>query len=175
MRILSTLILLALLVSCNNSPSSIAENTEKPFFDLTGFFEKEIENHKNGTIKKTVKIDAKSETKTLTDFDLVKELELFSNCDINKPSLFDKYKTEESVERTIYTALKEDLKVQKIEIIKSGDATIEKVIIHKKVETQIYSSEKILTYQSNIGFTIQNDQKTLISDKTNYEIEVLYQ
>jgi hypothetical protein len=175
MKFLSILVLVAFLVSCNNSSSSITENTEKPFFDLKEFFEKEIENHKNGTIKKTVKIDTKSETKTLTDFDLVKELELFSNCDINKPSLFDKYKIEGSVERTIYTALKEDLKVQKIEIIKSGDATIEKVIIHKKVETQIYSSEKVLTYQPDIGFTIQNGQKTLISDKKNYEIEVLYQ
>lgn len=162
------------LVSCNNNSSNVAENTEKPFFDLKGFFEKEIANPKFKTIEKTATIDSELETKTLANFDLEKELKLFSDCDINNPSLFDKYKTEESSEgNVIYTALNEDLKVQKIEILKSEN-TVKKIIIHKKVETQIYNSEKILMYEPTVGYSIQNSQKTLGSDKKDYEIKVVF-
>jgi|AntRauTorckE5430_2_1112549.scaffolds.fasta_scaffold10725_3 hypothetical protein len=150
------------------------ENVEKPFFDLKGFFEKEVANQKFKTIEKTAKIDEKSETKTLTDFDLQTEIKLFTDCDINNPSLFDKYKTDESPEGNLtYTALKEDLKIQKIEILKT-DNMVKKIIIYKKVETQIYNSEKILTYEPNVGYSIQNNQKTLGADKRNYEVKVIF-
>lgn len=174
MKFLYTLLFTVFLISCNNSSNVNTENIEKPFFDLKGFFEKEIANQKFETIEKTVKVDEKAETKNLTDFDLEKELKLFSDCDINNPSLFDKYKTEESTEgNLIYTALNEDLKVQKIEILKSND-TVEKIIIHKKVETQIYNSEKILTYEPTVGYSIENSQKTLGSDEKDYEIKVVF-
>ena len=141
---------------------------------LIVLFEKEIANFEFKTIEKTVKIDGKSETQTLTKFNLEKELKLFSDCDINNPSLFDKYQTEESSEgNVIYTALNEDLKIQKIEILKSEEM-IEKITIFKKVETQIYNSEKILTYEPKVGYFIQNNQKTLGSDKKDYEIKVVF-
>jgi hypothetical protein len=174
MKFLYTLLFMVFLISCSNSSNINTENIEKPFFDLKGFFEKEIANQEIKTIEKTVKINKKSETKTLTDFDLEKELKLFLDCDINNPSLFDKYKTEKSSEENIiYTALNEDLKVQKIEILKSDD-TVEKIIVHKKVKTQIYNSEKILTYEPNVGYSIENSQKTLGSDKKDYEIKVVF-
>jgi hypothetical protein len=174
MKILSTLILLVFLVSCNNSSSVRAENVEKPFFDLKGFFEKEAANQKFKTIEKTAKIDEKSETKTLTSFDLKTEIKLFTDCDINNPSLFDKYKTDESSEGNLtYTALNDDLKVQKIEILKA-DNLVQKITIYKKVKTQIYNSEKVLTYEPNIGYSIQNNQKTLGSDNKDYGIKVVF-
>ena len=65
-------------------------------------------------------------------------------------------------------------KIQKIEIVKSNDK-IEKIIIHKTAKTQIYDSEKVLTYEPNVGYSIKNKQKTLGSDKKDYEINVIYQ
>lgn len=169
---------LLFLMSCANSDSATVKNTEKPFFDLKGFFEKEIANQQISKVIKTVKINEKSETKTLTNFDLESELKLFIDCDINKPSLFDKYEQEDATkQKTVYTALDEDLKVQRIEIINSQDEenTVESIVIHKKANTQIYNSDKVLTYRPKKGFSIKNTQKVFASSQKDYEIEVVFE
>lgn len=167
------------LGSCANLETKTVKDVEKPFFDLKGFFETEIKNQDVSKVTKIVKINGKSETKTLTDFDLKTALKLFIDCDINKPSLFDKYEKGAEIKRqTVYKALEEDLKVQRIEIMESwgnSENPIESIVIHKKADTQIYTSDKILTYRPNKGFTVKNTQKVLASSKKDYEIEVIFE
>ena len=168
--------LLALIFSgCANQDSiAVEENMEKPFFDVKGFFESEIAESKLTKIEKTVRINGKSETQTLTDFDLEKELSMFVNSDINKPSLFDKYNTFETEYSTTYKTTDTDLAVQRIKIFKDDNGEFLKILINRKADTQIYTSDKALTYEPNVGFSIENAQKVLLSEMKDYEIEVKF-
>ena len=162
--------------SCANQESvTVEKNTEKPFFDVKGFFESEIAESKLTKIEKTVRINGESETQILTEFDLNKELSMFLNSDINKPSLFDKYNTFETEFSTTYKTTDKELNVQRIKIFKDKNGDFLKILINRKADTQIYTSDKALTYEPNVGYTIKNAQKVLLSDKKDYEIEVKFQ
>ncbi|MFK7946266.1 MAG: hypothetical protein AB8G11_01660 [Saprospiraceae bacterium] len=164
-----------ILVSCANQESITVEGSmEKPFFDVKGFFESEIAESKLKAIEKTVRINGESETQTLTAFDLNKELSMFINSDINKPSLFDKYNTFETEYSTTYKTTDEDLAVQRIKLFKDENGNFIKILINRKADTQIYTSDKALTYEPNIGFSIKNAQKVLLSDEKDYEIMVKF-
>ena len=171
MSVLTVLILL----SCANQESvNIETTTEKPFFDIKGFFEKEIAAKKLTEIEKTVRINGEVETKKLTTFDLKKELSMFVDSDINKPSLFDKYNTFETDYSLTYKTTDEDLSVQRIKIFKDENGDFTKILINRKADTQIYGSDKVLTYERNVGFSIKNTQKVMLSDEKNYELEVKF-
>lgn len=167
--------MLLILSSCANQESVVVEKSnEKPFFDIKGFFEEEIAKSKLSKIKKTVRINGATETKILTDFDLNKELSMFLNSDINKPSLFDKYNVFETDYSLTYKTTDEALAVQRIKIIKDDNGQTSKIIINRKADTQIYTSDKALTYEPNVGFSIKNAQKVMLSNEKDYEIEVRF-
>ncbi len=176
MKIAKLIIVLSVLFwggSCANTSTTVV-NQEKPFFDLNAFFEKEIATQKITSIKKTVQINSEAETKTLTDFDLKTELKFFMDCDINKPALFDKYITARFPNKIIHTALYASLKVQKIEIAQAADETVQSITIFKQADTAIYSTDKVLIYTPKVGFSIKNDQKTLLTDGKRYDIKVVF-
>ena len=163
-----------LLISCETVTTEYV-NSDKPFFDLAAFFDKEIKTHQNKKVTKKVAINDASESQTLGAFDIKKELSVFIDCDINKPQLLDKYKTLEDDNQIIYTATDKNLKVQKIEILKNQDGTIKKIIINRKADTAIYTSDKVLTYITNQGFSIENKQDVLFSEEKNYAIHIEFQ
>lgn len=167
----ATLAIIFLLISCETVTTEYV-NTEKPFFNLERFFKSEMETHQGKTVTKKVAIDKKSETQTIEQFDLEKALSVFIDCDINKPQLFDKYETVEKDNQIIYTSTDKDLKVQQIEILKNKEGQVEKIIINRKADTVIYTSDKILTYTKNKGFSIENKQDVLFSEAKNYSIFV---
>ena len=163
-----------LLISCETVTTEYV-NSDKPFFDLAAFFDKEIKTHQNKKVTKKVAINDASESQTLGAFDIKKELSVFIDCDINKPQLLDKYKTLEDDNQIIYTATDKNLKVQKIEILKNQDGTIKKIIINRKADTAIYTSDKVLTYITNQGLSIENKQDVLFSEEKNYAIHIEFQ
>lgn len=166
-----TLAIVFLLISCETVSTEYV-NTEKPFFDLKDFFEQEIELHQNKKVTKKVAINENSETQTIEQFDMKKALSVFIDCDINKPQLFDKYEITEKNNQIIYTSINEDLKVQEIEILKNVGGEIDKIIIKRKADTAIYTSDKILTYTKKQGFSIENKQDVLFSEAKDYSIFV---
>jgi hypothetical protein len=166
-----TLAIVFLLISCETVSTEYV-NTEKPFFDLKEFFEQEIELHQDKKVTKKVAIDENSETQTIEQFDMKKALSVFIDCDINKPQLFDKYEIVEKDNQITYTSIDKDLKVQQIEILKNEDEETDKIIINRKADTIIYTSDKILTYKTGKGFSIENRQDVLFSEEKNYSIFV---
>lgn len=169
------LIALIFWTACSTTETpTVNEKLDKPFFDIITYLDDEIEKRQLTQIEKTVRINGESETKVLKDFDLKKELSMFYDSDINKPSLFDKYNTFETEHSITYKTEDEELSVQRIKVFKGKDGGFQKLLINRKADKQIYSSDKILTYESNIGFSIQNAQKVMFSEEKAYEIEVKF-
>lgn len=164
-----TFAIVFLLISCETLTTEYVD-TEKPFFDLEGFFKSEIQLHQGDEVTKKVAINEQSETQIIEQFDVEKALSIFIDCDINKPQLFDKYEMTEKDNQIVYTSNDESLKVQKIEIFKNAEKEVEQIVINRKADTAIYTSNKILTYTKNRGFSIENDQNVLFSDAKKYTI-----
>lgn len=169
------LIALIFWTACSTTEiPTVNKKLDKPFFDIITYLDDEIEKSQLTQIEKTVQINGESETKVLKDFDLKKELSMFYDSDINKPSLFDKYNTFETEHSITYKTEDEELSVQRIKIFKGENGDFQKLLINRKAAKQIYSSDKVLTYESNIGFSIQNTQKVKFSEEKAYEIEVKF-
>lgn len=169
------LIALIFWTACSTTEiPTVNKKLDKPFFDIITYLDDEIEKSQLTQIEKTVQINGESETKVLKDFDLKKELSMFYDSDINKPSLFDKYNTFETEHSITYKTEDEELSVQRIKIFKGENGDFQKLLINRKAAKQIYSSDKVLTYESNIGFSIQNTQKVKFSEEKTYEIEVKF-
>ena len=172
----SFIYLIALIIStgCSTSTNPTTDKMDKPFFDITAFLEKEIDGNQLTEIEKTVRINGESETKVLKDFDLKKELSIFFDSDINKPSLFDKYNTFETDHSITYKTEEKELPVQRIKVFKAENGDIQKLLINLKADKQIYTSDKELTYEPKVGFSIRSTQKVPLSDEKAYEIEVKF-
>ena len=169
------LIALIFWTACSTTEiPTVNKKLDKPFFDIITYLDDEIEKSQLTQIEKTVQINGESETKVLKDFDLKKELSMFYDSDINKPSLFDKYNTFETEHSITFKTEDEELSVQRIKIFKGENGDFQKLLINRKAAKQIYSSDKVLTYESNIGFSIQNTQKVKFSEEKAYEIEVKF-
>jgi hypothetical protein len=91
-------IIFSLLIfsNCKEGAPQYLGNTT-PLFDLKGFLDNEIATHLKDvkTVKKTVTVNGKTETKEVAIKDWKEELKPFFNSDINRPAWRDKYKVEE--------------------------------------------------------------------------------
>ncbi|GGM75697.1 hypothetical protein GCM10010967_04070 [Dyadobacter beijingensis] len=79
------------LISC--TPEESKDDGPKTYYDLKGFVENQIEylNDKRPEVNKTAILGSKREVSRTRDVDWKKELELFVQADINKPSYRQSY------------------------------------------------------------------------------------
>lgn len=84
-------ILLFSLVSCR--PEETGDDAPKLYYDLKGFIENQIVylNDKKPKVSKTAVLGSKREVSETREVDWKKELELFVQADINKPSYRQSY------------------------------------------------------------------------------------
>ncbi|RYG09492.1 MAG: hypothetical protein EOO07_23780, partial [Chitinophagaceae bacterium] len=84
------------LFSCNQRKEAEA-NTDLLYFDVKGYFEKEINRLQklNPEVNKTVSINGAAENKIAKIANWTKELAIFVNADINKTSWKGSFKIKE--------------------------------------------------------------------------------
>ena len=172
-----------LLSACKNNvakpnPSSVVG---LPFFDLKGYFEKEItrlEGIKKG--KKTSVVNDKREEKTLDSLDFRSELKIFSSSDINRPAWADKYDIEELFNpkgqqaETNYLAKSEKLKTRKISIeFEAGK--VSKIFIENRIPSLIATTRQRLSYRPQKGYSIEINQKVIFSADNYFLVEVAFE
>jgi hypothetical protein len=195
-------IIFSLLIfsNCKEGVPQYLGNTT-PLFDLKGFLDNEIATHLKDvkTVKKTVTVNGKTETKEVAIKDWKEELKPFFNSDINRPAWRDKYKVlnlnQDKDYDTIffnkqYDALDKNLKTQRIEL---GFGVEYKVIVDKymnRIDTiaqmqasqvsvfntgnsGINQSYQLLSYDQN-GYTIISKQKLIGTNEDKIKIEVFF-
>jgi hypothetical protein len=153
------------------------------YYDLKGFIETQVStlNREKPEVTKIMKVSGKEETRSSKDVDWKKELELFSQADINKPAYSKSYIVEKPDSATvIYTLKKEEtLPVRYVKIMldkKSGNPISIQVLL--RAENKLYQSEKDISLSGLIqnnrwilqSYSIRGYQKLATMDKKLFNV-----
>lgn len=136
-------ILSILLWSCG---AESQEGQTKKYFDLKGLIEQQIVllKTKKPVIEKTIVMSDKSENKQIKAIDWTRELELFTQADLNKPAYIGSYQVDSSAIGVKYTLkTTENLPIKFLNITKIGENAMEIEALVSS-ENYLYQSEKHL-------------------------------
>lgn len=158
------------LPSCK--PENLKEGAVKEYFDVKGYFEKNIAQLKKQqhTINKTVVHNGTSESKTVEITNWDTELALFTESDINKPAWKGSYAKRDSAGIVIYTTKDADLRTRRIAICKAADGDIKQITIYNQVTNALYTTRETLNYYPDSAYTIEKYQKVKLLGANTYKI-----
>ncbi|WP_090152074.1 hypothetical protein [Dyadobacter soli] len=135
------------LVSCRQEETR--DDAPKAYYDLKGFIENQIEylNDKKPEVSKTAVLGSKHEASKTREVDWKKELELFVQADINKPSYRQSYEVVQNGPLHYEYRLKpgNDLPVAYLKI--DTDSVLKQPL---RVEALIQASNKIYNSEKKI-------------------------
>lgn len=158
------------LPSCK--PDNLKEGAVKEYFDIKGYFDKNIAQLKkqHKPITKTVVHNGKSESKDVEISNWDTELALFAESDINKPAWNGSYTKLDSAGTVVYTANDTDLRTRRIIICKKEDGSINQLSIYNEVNNALYNTSETLNYYPGSGYTIEKYQKVKLLGANSYKI-----
>lgn len=160
-----------LLSSCHND-KTVQQQAKGSTLSLDSFFNAEIEKltKLNPTVEKTVIKDADKEVKSLKIANWQNELSGFIAADITKNADASLYNFKEENCKTIYQAKDPQLAIQYLAVEHDLKGKIRQVVIERKVDNSLYSSEEKLTYDVDSIYQIEKNQNILILGKSHYKI-----
>ncbi|MCP3933508.1 MAG: hypothetical protein GY705_30940 [Bacteroidetes bacterium] len=183
LRILFSLLLGILLWGCvdKNRDTGREEVVPKLFFDLSGYFEKEISRLSDlqPVLKKRSSINDKTEEKQIKETNFERELAVFKNGDINRTAWMDKYSsdttfsTQGKLSRIEYKAKEDKLKTKRIFIEFQKDK-VHSVTIESQSENIISKFKQQLTYSPEKGYSILSEQDILFSKSKKLSVFVTF-
>ncbi|MCH8317140.1 MAG: hypothetical protein IIA88_01365 [Bacteroidetes bacterium] len=158
--------------SCNLVPekeNAALKNNE--YFNIAEFIDHQIDLLDSLDIKlsKTVRLNNKKETRTLKQIDWKKELVLFKELNVNKPSIRERYKQEimyDTVNEILvknYSPLDPELKIKFLKIGLSDNDKVNSIEGRLFDANLLYKTEKFL----KLSCKKQGDDQVIID---NYEI-----
>jgi 2-hydroxy-3-keto-5-methylthiopentenyl-1-phosphate phosphatase len=160
------------LFSCNQRKEAEA-NTDLVYFDIKGYFEKEISRLQklNPVVNKIVSVNGAVESKSSKIADWSKELTIFVNADINKTSWKGSFKTVKQNETEVYTSDSKKIPIKKISVTQHGQQVdkIEIIIDNKNI---LYQSQDTLTYCPDSLYSIKKQQKIRLLKDKKYSVIV---
>lgn len=160
-----------LLSSCQND-KTVQKQVKGSTLSLDSFFNSEIEKltKLNPTVEKTVIKDSDEEVKSLKIPNWQNELSGFIAADITKNADASLYNFREEDCQTIYQAKDPGLAIQYLAVEHDLKGKIRQVVIERKVDNSLYSSEEKLTYDVDSLYQIEKNQDILILGKSHYKI-----
>ncbi|PJJ79592.1 hypothetical protein [Mucilaginibacter auburnensis] len=166
----SIVAILAFLPSCK--PENLKEGAQKEYFDLKGYFEKNIAQLKgqHKKISKTVVHNGVSETRDVEVNNWEAELGAFTESDINKPAWSGIYTKKDSAGAIVYTATDLDLKTRRIIIDKTSQGKIQHIFIYNEVNNALYNTREELNYYPDSVYSINKYQKVKLLGANTYKI-----
>ncbi len=171
MKILNLFLVSLLLLSSCGSGSNKQNPQELNYYDIKGFFEREIKELEkaNPTVNKTTVYNREEEIRSLQIEKWEQELALFSESDINKSSWKGSYKIDSLPNQLIYSAKEEDLRTRKIIIDFKGN-TPSRFSIENKTSNYLYTSIEDLTFYPDSLYIIHKKQKVVLLGGNDYKI-----
>jgi hypothetical protein len=166
----SVLLLLSSGYACNK-PEIKENGAALKYFDLKGYFKNEAMRltKANPLINKSVAHNGESESKKLRIASWVKELNLFSESDINKPAWLQSYDVKANNDSVVYKAKYPELKTREI-VISKKNGQVNKIAITNNTHTLLYNTSERLVYESNSYYLIDKTQKVKVMGANNYKI-----
>lgn len=159
-------ILLFSTVSCRQE--EVQDNAPKMYYDLKGFVENQIVylNEKKPEVNKTAVLGSKRDVSKTREVDWKKELELFIQADINKPSYRQSYKVVKNGPLHYEYRLKpgNDLPVAYLKI--DVDSVLKQPL---RVEALIHTSNKV--YNSEKKLVLHAVKRDNLLQVSTYEVD----
>jgi hypothetical protein len=145
---------------------------ELKYFDLKEYFKNEALRltRLNLPVKKTVAHNGDTESKTVPITNWEKELNLFTESDINKPAWKLSYTVTATPDSVVYTARYPELKTREI-IIRKKDGKVTGIIIENDTHNILYTTTEKLNYTPGSFYLIEKTQKVKIMGANNYLIK----
>lgn len=149
-----------------------------PYFNLSGFFDLEIDKIDGATVTKTSRVNGEEKTveQVYSSEDWKEEFLAFYRADINSPSLARAYSTDTKYEYLIHELLpgeKEKVKNIKIKYTRDYPSTI---TFHSQEENLFFSTSTYGEFHLNLStnkldhYSIETTQKVWFLDPTNIKV-----
>lgn len=166
-------LILFFLGSCSQTEE--VKKSELTYFDIKGFFLNEASklNSKETSVLKKVEKNGESEEKLILIKDWEKELNLFIESDINKPSWINSYNIEIKGDTMIYNANTPDLRARVIKII-DNDSQPKSLIIKNESSNKLYKSYETLYYYPDSIYIIEKEQQVRFLGENSYRISGIF-
>lgn len=167
----SVLLLLGSSYACNK-PEIKETGAELKYFDLKGYFEKEAARLTtlNPKVDKSVAHNAETESKEVQITSWKKELNLFTESDINKPAWKLSYDVQTNADSTVYQAKYPELKTRRI-VITQKAGQVSTIAIVNNTHNILYNTTEKLVYAPKAYYLIEKLQKVKIMGANNYTIK----
>jgi hypothetical protein len=164
-------------LSCTKNSSTLI--VQKPYFDLTGFFDDQISQlYKDSSIIiKTANINGNTDQHEMPWTDWRKEFALFYASDINKGSFIGKYTVDtttiDSLEKRItYKAIDKDLRTSLMEVnLSAHDNSIKLLHIINKSDHFLSSNMEELYYEPLKSYIVKSTQQMKLFGNDSYLIK----
>jgi len=183
MRIL--LLLIVLLISLGSCQNPTDTNAPKNYYDVKGFIEtqiKELEKRKP-LVNKEMTLGDATDTKSTTDINWAKELDLFIQTDLNKQAFQLSYEVSHPTHNTHLYLLKssEKLSVKSLKIVvdeRFQQPNLIEALFQE--ENKLYYSEKTLSLTCTMrpegvwlvkSYTISGFQHLTLTDKKRFSVK----
>lgn len=160
-----------LFYGCVDTNQNQTADQGKYFFDLKGYFQKEavrLSAQKRPVLKEVIRNNSKERRELLINWN--RELELFSESDINKAAWKDSYRRVDSGHVVAYVATDDELRTKKILLEKGPDGKLKHIEINNHTSNFLYSSTEKLSYYPDKGYTIEKTQQIRVIGRNHYTI-----
>jgi hypothetical protein len=170
----SVLLLLCGSYACNK-PEIKETGAELKYFDIKEYFNKEAQRltRQNPMVDKTVAHNGAAENKKLKITSWAKELNLFTESDINKPAWKLSYNVQANDDSVVYKAKYPELKTREI-VIRKKSGQVTEVAIVNNTHNILYNTTEKLVYAPGGYYLIEKMQKVKIMGANNYRIKGVF-
>ena len=152
-KVISLLTFCALFSACNEE---VKDNQINKYFDLKGLIEKQIKtlNTQKPAVQKLVVISDSSENQLVKTVDWAKELELFTQADLNKPAFTKSYQVDSFSMGVKYTLKEtEKLPVKYLNISRLGEDGI-------SIEAMVNTNNYLYETERHLKLSVKNNELT---------------
>lgn len=141
------------------------------YFDINGYFEKEIERlqKNNPTVLKEVLAKGETEQKNLKISNWKTELASFIEADINKAAWRNEFTSKKVNSKTIYSTNNAKIPIKFIEVTKNKNK-VTGIKIFKNSKNALYTSTDTLLYYPDSLYVIKSFQKIKLLNPKTYSV-----
>ncbi|MBD1384053.1 hypothetical protein IDJ75_02095 [Mucilaginibacter rigui] len=167
----SVLLLLCGSYACTK-PEIKETGARLKYFDLKEYFKNEAArlNKQNPEVDKTVGHNGTAENKKVHIGDWEKELNLFTESDINKPAWKLSYNVQANNDSIVYKAKYPELETREI-IIRKKAGQVTEITIVNNTHNILYNTTEKLVYAPNAYYLIEKMQQVKIMGANNYRVK----
>ncbi|HEY0246470.1 MAG TPA: hypothetical protein VGC01_12960 [Mucilaginibacter sp.] len=172
--LIATLTFTFCLSACQ--PDLKETGSDMKYFDLKAYFKAKVSklSTQNRPVLKTVTHNGVTETKTISINNWERELNMFSESDINKPAWKDSYSVQNTAGGSlIYIAKDPELQTREIIINKDKDK-VKSILIFNHTKNILYETNEKLTYVPDSVYRIEKSQHVKLMGSNQYDIKGIF-